>query len=353
VSQLPLPGLPVDAALASSRRAARGPGQFVWGPENRLLGQILGDLLRAPLPGPTPIVLHGPPGTGKSHLAWGLATVWLTRLTAGEVCHESGADFSARYAAAIRQGRLARFRARYATTLWWVCEDLELLSDRPGAQVELTNLLDELLARGGQFVATSKLPPGGLEKLDIRLRSRLSGGLAVPVAEPALETRQALLESFAHERGCPLPPGAAEALAQAVDLTIRDLLGAVLQLHTQSQLDGRLLNAADARDWLARRPALARPTLARIAQETARYFQLKVADLKSASRKQAIVNARGVAIWLARELTDLSLAQIGRYLGGRDHATILHALRKTQALSAADPLTAQALARIKERLPPS
>lgn len=363
--------LTLPAELAADSQA------YVVGPENCLLAHVSADLLADKCPY-NPLVLHGPTGVGKSHLARGLARHLSRQLPTGSVLFQTGVEFVEAFvgswqlsssqlgesaAAPVEQTTEPRdplqethesaeseFRNPYLKLRWWILDDLALLAGKPASQAALCGLLDELWARGGRFIATARVSPGGLHELSLPLRARLSSGLAVSIAPPGCEARQAILERVALERGLELSAEACRTLAEGLAVNARELAGALLFLDMATRVQRRAITADDARAFVAdslRRPE---PELKRIAKVVAAHFALKTSDLRGASRRQTVVAARGLTIYLARELTSLSLEEIGRFFAGRDHSTVLHAVRTTAERIENEPDLANTASQLTRRL---
>lgn len=351
VSSIELPGRPLPSLGGEGSSAqAESTQQFVFGPENQVLADVVQRLLEGPLAGGNPLVLCGPSGVGKSHLAYGLAQHWRKRGPETLVCCETSLEFSANYSLAMQEESVVPFRNQYLNLSLWIVEGLEQLENKPGCQAEMVRIIDDLLDAGGQVIVTSVAPPHGMEWMIASLRSRLVGGLTLSIAKPATQTRLALLEQFADDRDIALPAEAASLLAGGLQGGTRELIGALLHMEAVSRLEHREIAAKDARSYLRDGRSSPAQLLSRITREVAKYFDLTVADLKSASRRRNVVQARGVAMLLARELTGMSHGQLGRAFGGRDHTTALHAWRATQNKMEKDPALALAVEELRMRL---
>ena len=198
--------------------------------------------------------------------------------------------------------------------------------------------------------STGSVAPGDSPELSSTLRSRLTGGLVVPLAAAGFEARCEILRRLAHRRHLNLTAEAVELLAGEFRGTVPDLAGAVARLEMAARLQARPVNVADVRGLIRQRGQGPAPRVSDIAQVTARHFSLKLSDLRSPSRRQAVVKARGVAMYLARQMTGESLGEIGRYFGGRDHTTVLHGCRKTEGLLKSEPAIHQAVAQLLVQL---
>jgi len=218
-----------------------------------------------------------------------------------------------------------------------VLDDLQLLAPKQAAQRELAALLDASIECGKRVVLTCSMAPEHLEGFLPSLVGRLVSGLCVEMVLPSVDTRRVLLDQLARQHGIPLGGSVACLLAEGLDTSAAGLGCALMELHVAANMVGEGITPQRAREYLAARAAPRRATVSQIARLTARHFSLKVADLRSASRRRAVVRARDVAMYLARILTHTSLKQIGTYFDGRDHSTVSHGCWKTERLLGSDP----------------
>jgi chromosomal replication initiator protein len=260
----------------------------------------------------------------------------------------TSADFAREYAAALDRQELPAWRERVRSVDLLVLEDLGQLAGKGGAQQELIHTLDELAARDAAVVVTARSLPQQIVALAAGLRSRLAAGLIVPLSLPGPGARRTILEQLARARGLSLPRSALAALASGPSVPVTALHGAIRQLELASRAGS--LHAGELERLAAERAPVETLELRDIARATAKYFGLTLADMKSPSRRQTVVAARGVAIYLARLLTQTSLEQIGRYFGGRDHTTVLHGQRRTEKMMKRDPATRHAVSELRKNL---
>ncbi len=349
---------------------------FLAGPENRLVEVAVRAVVEGRPNGYNPLVLYGPSGTGKSHLALGLAAAWKacdrqphhvagTRRVPKVVC-TTAVDFARELADAIETQAVEEFRLKHRGAAMLVVEDLGQLATRKlgklSAQEELVHTLDALVADSRWVVVTAAAPPWELPGIVPMLQSRLTGGLVVRLAPPERETRLALLRQLAALRDIELPELAAQLLADGLSGTARELTGALLELAMPEKLSGTrsvpttlpatsgTLDLAAARQYLASRSRGRQASLHEIALATARHFSLRLSDLRSPSRRRALVAARGVAVYLARHVAGQRLEEIGRYFGGRDHTTVMHSYRTTKKLITGDPAIRAAVEQLQAAL---
>jgi chromosomal replication initiator protein len=217
-----------------------------------------------------------------------------------------------------------------------VIDGLEELIKKPGAQQELIHTLDVALAERVRIIVTSREPlsPGGPYLPG--LASRLSGGLAIPLSHPGPAARRVLLGQLAQDLAAPLTEGAADLLAGELAGTVDELRHALIHLCDSVEEDHPIEEAA-VRRFLEERNERRRPTVNKIAAHVARRFRLKAADLQGKTRRREVVQARGVAMLLARQLTGASYQAVGRHFGGRDHSTVMHACRRIAEQLDSDP----------------
>ncbi len=330
------------------------PNSFVAGPENRLavpaLERLLaGEDLSAAATLFNPLVLLGSTGTGKSLLARGITRHWQSvlgrsGLNEPEVEYLTAIDFARELRAARDEGRLENFRQRLADLRLLVLEDLQRLPPHAFVQRELRDTFDVLVEAGAIVVVTTQQPPAAMAQLEAGLRDRLSSGLTVRLQLPGVEARLELLRQAASTQGSLIDATKLEQLAHKVEGTVPQLFRAVAEhaLSTEQRLANQAGQSVDAA-----RPPL---KLKQIVAVVARYYSLTQAALCSAARRKSLVHARGVAIYLARTLTELSYSQIGQALGGRDHTTIMHAKRTLEKRLAHDAATQQDVEELKRIL---
>jgi chromosomal replication initiator protein len=323
---------------------------FVVGPENALAHASVLRLARGEGAGLSPLVVHGPAGVGKSRLLAGLVAERLLRRPGDAAAHLGAEAFAALCAEAAGPGGWADLRARFRPLDLFVLEDLHALDRAPLALAELAHTLDALEESGAAVAVSARAGPGQWATWPRRLVNRLSGGLAVRVDPPGPASRRRFLLEAARARGVALSAEAVEALAGSAD-GYRTLDGWLARLALASRVAGPRpgpLDRAAVGAWLAEDVAAAGPddarSLDRIARAVAGRFGVRLSDLRSASRRQALVVPRHLAIHVARSRTGLSFAALGAYFGGRDAATVRHACRAAARRLADDPALAASVA---------
>jgi chromosomal replication initiator protein len=326
---------------------------FVAGPENRLVEVVIQALLAERASEYNPLVLYGPSGTGKSHLALGLAAAWKARHRRARVQCTTVADFARELAEAIESQGVEEFRAKYRQAHLVVFEDIGELgqkrSEKLSAQEELIYTLDALVERQRWIIATCAKSPAELHGILPALQSRLMAGLTVPLAPPEIESRLMILERVARQRELHLPKTAAQSLAEGFHGTVPELLGVLTQLEVPARREGKAIELRAIRRFLEEKHAANLPEIPQIAAIAAKHFALKLSELRGPSRRRAVAHARAVAIHLVRKITRDSLDQIGCYFGGRDHTTMMHSCRKIEELLRDDPALRQEIEQLEKK----
>jgi chromosomal replication initiator protein len=299
-------------------------------PENRLARAAVDRVADAvsagrAAPGLNPLFLHGPSGTGKSHLASALIAAVIGRAPDRIAFQRSAGDLiPPRFDDRPADDDLAA--ARNADLL--LIDDLHHLPER-GIET-FVHLLDRGLGRGQQWVVTAVEGPARLTRLPGRLTSRLTSGLVVGLDPPAPASRRAVLAAFARQRDINVPDAVLDWLAEHATGSFRELEGAATRLETLARLHDGMPPLEVVQEEFRAESDGRRPTVERIVQRVGRYYRIDPGQLQGPSRTRSVLLPRHVGMYLARRLTALSLEQIGAYFGGRDHSTVLHACRKVE-----------------------
>jgi chromosomal replication initiator protein len=250
---------------------------------------------------------------------------------------------------AIESQAVEEFRTKYRSAHLLVFEDIgQLVARKSGklsAQEEFIHTLDALVVEQRWVIVTVSAAPAGLSGLLPALQSRLMAGLTIPLTAPGPDARLAVLRQLASLRNVDLPEPVAHVLAEGLAGTVPELAGALTELAAHDRLD-----LVAAKKYVTKRNRKQQPSLHEIALSTAKHFSLRLTDLRSPVRRRALVNARGVAVYLARHYASASLDEIGRYFGGRDHTTILHSCRKTEELLTSDLAIHHAVEQLRKEL---
>ena len=343
--------VPASVAGCAVPSVSYGDRVFLVGPENRLVVTAVQAILDGTHSAWNPIFFSGPSGTGKTHLARGLIAAWqCSRPRRMKAVYVGASDFARELSEAIEAESTDDLRARYRYAALAIFDEVAHLRGKPAAQNELVYTIDALVAGGNRVVLTSVSMPWEVADVAAALRSRMTSGLVVPITEPASQTRKALLRHFADLQQVDITDGAIDLLASNCPANPAVLKGIIAQLGALAQFDGQSIDETVVGQWLRQQKTNHLASFRHITAETGRYFSLRASDLRGQSRRRLIATARGIAIYLVRELTNCSLKQIGEYFGRRDHTTVLHSYLKTKSALDCDPETRKAVAAIAQRI---
>lgn len=326
--------------------------QFVVGPSNRLAHAACRAVCSQAGTLYNPLFIHGPSGTGKTHLLQAICSALMADSQPGQIIYTSCETFVNEFVRAIEAGRLQQFRdnARRARAL--VIDDVQFLANRESSQEELFHTFNTLYQSRRQIVLSADSPPSEIPTLEDRLVSRFNWGLVAQVDLPNRETRQAILQKKARLRGCQVPDEVLDFIAERVESNVRLLEGALTKLMSESQLTGRPLTVETARDVLdsfdghQQRPL----QISDILETISTHYGIRIPELLGRKRTRSLSHPRQIGMYLARKLTPLSLEEIGMHFGGRDHSTVLHAERVIENIRAQDKETAETLTVLTRRL---
>jgi len=298
------------------------------------------------------VFLYGPSGVGKSLLVRAYLRDLHGRSTRKRVAHFTAAEFAAELADASAETDVPQFQQKYRDADVLVCEDLASLENRYMSQQQLVTLVDEVLARGGECLFTSRVAPGEIPNLNVRLANRCHGGVCAGMEMPGGKSRVRLLNQFAQNRQVPIAASAVEMLADELPVSPRELSAAINQLDVLCGAEGRMIDADLVRRYLDEEIKPLPVTLPKIASVVAGHFGVTVNDIRTSSRARDQVLPRQCAMLLARQLTQESLGAIADYFGRRNHSTVIHACNRLEQQMSHKPDLRQHLLRIRRLLGP-
>jgi chromosomal replication initiator protein len=310
---------------------------FVIGSSNRFAHAAAVAVAEAPAKAYNPLFIYGDSGLGKTHLLHAIGHYAQNLFAGARVRYVSSEEFTNDFINSIRDGKAEGFRRRHRDVDILLVDDIQFLESKEQTQEEFFHTFNTLHNANKQIVISSDRPPKQLVTLENRLRNRFEWGLITDVQPPELETRIAILRKKAAQERLDVPPEALEFIASKISTNIRELEGALIRVTAFASLNRQPVDLALAeivlKDLI---PDNVDPeiTSATIMAQTAAYFGLSLDELCGSSRSRVLVNARQIAMYLCRELTDLSLPKIGQQFGGRDHTTVMHADRKVRSLMA-------------------
>ena len=308
---------------------------FVIGSSNRFAHAAAVAVAEQPAKAYNPLFVYGGSGLGKTHLLHAIGHYARTLYKGTRVRYVSSEEFTNEFINSIRDDKAAAFQRRYRDVDILLVDDIQFLSGKVQTQEEFFHTFNTLHNANKQIVITSDLAPKQLQDFEDRMRSRFEWGLTTDVQPPDLETRIAILRKKSAQERLQAPPEVLEFIASKVSSNIRELEGALIRVTAFASLNRAPVDLALAEQVLKDLfPTEAGPeiTAAQIMTTTAAYFGVTVDDLCGTSRSRVLVTARQIAMYLCRELTDLSLPKIGQAFGGRDHTTVMHADRKIRQL---------------------
>ena len=310
---------------------------FVIGDGNRFPHAAAVAVAEAPGRSYNPLFVYGDSGLGKTHLLHAIAHDTAKMHPELRICYVNSEEFTNEFINAIRDDRQQQFRSRYRDVDVLLIDDIQFLENKERTQEEFFHTFNDLHGSSRQIVISSDRPPKQLATLEDRLRSRFEWGLITDVSPPDLETRVAILSKKAAAGGVDVDVETLTYIATHIERNIRELEGALIRVAAFASLQSvrmdQKLAEAVLRDLI---PDASDPeiTPAVVMSQTAGFFGVSMDDLCGSSRSRSLVMARQIAMYLCRELTDLSLPKIGAHFGGRDHTTVIHANKKIEALMA-------------------
>ena len=310
---------------------------FVIGASNRFAHAAAVAVAEAPAKAYNPLFIYGESGLGKTHLLHAIGAYAKELYGGVRVRYVSSEEFTNDFINSIRDDKASVFQRRYRDLDVLLVDDIQFLENKERTQEEFFHTFNTLYNANKQIVISSDRPPKQLTTLEDRLRSRFEWGLITDIQPPELETRIAILRKKAAQDKLNAPDDVLEYIASKISSNIRELEGALIRVTAFASLNrqGVDLGLAEIvlKDLI---PDEGGPeiTATTIMAQTASYFSLTLDDLCGTSRSRVLVNARQIAMYLCRELTELSLPKIGQTFGGRDHTTVMHADRKIRQLMA-------------------
>jgi chromosomal replication initiator protein len=310
---------------------------FVIGSSNRFAHAAAVAVAEAPAKAYNPLFIYGDSGLGKTHLLHAIGHYARHLYNGIRVRYVNSEEFTNDFINSIRDDEGASFKQLYRNVDILLIDDIQFLANKDATQEEFFHTFNALHNHNKQVVITSDLPPKQLSGFEERMRSRFEWGLLTDIQPPELETRIAILRKKAISEGLSVPDEVLEYIASKISTNIRELEGALIRVTAFASLNRQAVDMGLAeivlKDLITDDGAQ-EITSTTILGQTAAYFKLSLEELCSKSRTRTLVTARQIAMYLCRELTDMSLPKIGQELGGRDHTTVIHADRKIRELMA-------------------
>lgn len=311
---------------------------FVEGKSNQLGLAAASQVAENPGGSYNPLFIYGGVGLGKTHLMHAVGNALINRRPNAKVVYLHSERFVADMVKALQLNAINDFKRYYRSVDALLIDDIQFFAGKERSQEEFFHTFNALLEGGQQIILTCDRYPKEINGLEERLKSRFGWGLTVAIEPPELETRVAILMKKAHQAAMELPHDAAFFIAQRIRSNVRELEGALKRVIANAQFTGRSISIDLVRealkDLLALQDRLV--SIDNIQKVVAEYYKIKVSDLNSKRRNRSVARPRQVAMYLAKDLTNHSLPEIGESFGGRDHTTVLHACRKVKELLESD-----------------
>ena len=324
--------------------------QFVVGPSNRMAEAAARAVVEQPGRAYNPLFVHGNVGLGKTHLLQAICHGALEKEPNTKIRYLSCEQFVNDFIEAMKGGHYTSFRSAFRGIDLLIIDDIHFLSSKEQMQEEFFHTFNDLYNANKQIVISSDSSPKEIPEMEDRLISRFLWGLPVKIDAPVVETREVIVMKKAEQRGVELPRNVVEFIAQTITTNIRELEGAVIQVAAMANMLDRPISLSIAQEALKNMvssTALRRTSIDDIVEMTCKHFGVRLSDLQSQRRSRSVTLPRQVAMFLAKELTNKTLSEIGGFFGGRDHTTVLHSVRKIKESLAESDELAQRVTLIK------
>jgi chromosomal replication initiator protein len=326
---------------------------FVIGPGNRLAHAAATAVSNKPGRAYNPLFIHGGVGLGKTHLLQSICQTAMSIHQSMRIYYVSCNGFMTQFLEAVQAGEMSSFRNRFRSFDMLVIDDIHDLSKRDQTQEEFFHTFNTLFQSGKQVVLSSDAAPNEIPFLEERLVSRFSCGLVACVESPGFETRVAIIKKKASIRHIEIPNDVASYIATKLDSNIRQLEGAITKLQSIALLDNSVIDLQMARGAIGNELSGDRPkhvSIQDVFDSVTMFYDAKLSDLLSKKRHKSITVPRQVGMWLARKHTRFSLEEIGGYFGGRDHTTVMHAVKTVEQKIVADEFFCRDIDLLTEQL---
>ena len=303
---------------------------FVIGPSNRFAHAAAFAVCDSPAKAYNPLFIYGGVGLGKTHLMHAIGHRIMQRLPKAKILYISSEEFTNQLIGAIQNRTTTKFREKYRNVDILLIDDIQFIAGKESTQEEFFHTFNTLYDAHKQIVVSSDRPPKEIQALEERLVSRFAWGLVTDIQPPDFETRMAILKKKSEKETILLPDDVYYFLAEKIKSNIRELEGALIRVVAYAKLIGKDISVDMVKEVLKDmiREGEKKITIDMIQKKVCEYFDIKISDMKIKKRSRAIAYPRQIAMYLARQLTDYSLPEIGEYFGGRDHTTVMHAYEK-------------------------
>jgi chromosomal replication initiator protein len=326
----PSPGGSLDLRFTFENFVVGKPNELAWAAARRVAESETATY--------NPLFLYGGVGLGKTHLMHAIAWHIRERFPQRRVLYLSAEKFMYQFIRALRFRDTVAFKEQFRSVDVLMIDDVQFISGKESTQEEFFHTFNALVDQNRQVVISADKSPTDLEGLEERLRSRLGWGLVADIHPTTYELRLGILQSKGEKLGITFPPKVLEFLAHRITSNVREIEGALNRIVAHSTLFGRSISLEMAQEVLhdLLRANDRRVTIEEIQRQVASHYQIRMSDMHSPRRSRSIARPRQVAMYLAKQLTQQSLPDIGRKFGGRDHTTVIHAVKKIEELRSID-----------------
>ncbi|MEX2641805.1 MAG: chromosomal replication initiator protein DnaA [Acetobacterales bacterium] len=328
-------GAPLDPRFTFANFVVGKPNEFAYAAARRVAENAQMQF--------NPLFLYGGVGLGKTHLMHAIAWEIRQRTPERTVLYLSAEKFMYRFIRALRDKNTVDFKDQFRSVDVLMVDDVQFIGGRDATQEEFFHTFNALVDIGRQIVISADKSPSDLEGMEERLRTRLGSGLVADIHATTYELRLGILQAKAENRGVLVPPKVLEFLAHKIASNVRELEGALNRVIAHAQLVGRPITLESAQELLhdVLRASDRQVTIEEIQKKVAAHFNIRMADMSSSRRARVVARPRQVAMFLAKQLTSRSLPEIGRKFGGRDHTTVMHAVKRVEELVDSDAAFAE------------
>ena len=326
---------------------------FIVGPSNKLAWAASMAVANEPAKNYNPLLIYGDSGLGKTHLIYAIANVIRKNNAGAKIAYVKGDEFINEFIELVRDHRGSEFRTKYRDADILLVDDIQFIAGKEQVQNEFFHTFNTLYEAGKQIVLTSDRPPSEMTLLDDRLRTRFEWGLLADITPPDLETRVAIIKNKAAMMGMNMTDTLAIYIAKNVTANVRQLEGAITKILAYKDLLGSEeseVTAARAILDIIKREAEYIPSPEAILDYISKYYKIEESVITGQSRIRAVMSARQAAIYLIRSMTSLSLDEIGKLFGNRDHTTIMHSIDQVEKKMDKEPAYAETIKEMKTNI---
>ncbi len=342
-------GAALDPRFTFENFVVGKPNELAHAAARRIAESSVGPSRAVPF---NPLFLYGGVGLGKTHLMHAIAWHIRTHDPSRKLIYLSAEKFMYQFIRALRFKDTMAFKEQFRSVDVLMIDDVQFISGKDSTQEEFFHTFNALVDQNRQVVISADKSPSDLEGMEERMRSRLGWGLVADIHPTNYELRLGILQAKAEQQRMQLPIKVLEFLAHKITSNVRELEGALNRIVAHAQLVGRTITIESAQEVLhdLLRANDRRVTIDEIQKRVAEHYNIRLADMHSARRARAVARPRQVAMWLCKQLTPRSLPEIGRKFGGRDHTTVMHAVRKIEELRSTDRTLAEDIELLRRML---